>query len=248
MDPLSLNRFAFVEGNPLRYTDPSGHCPFCLAALGVGIIALGALMNPTVANAPGPLDATVRSDELAPLRGAVASIPGVSDVDNALAGATGVDPITGDELSPDDRLITVGAALVPGAAGAVVRKADSFFSRMGGITRKLRQYEKAAYRAEARQIFKKAAGGAYGDIEIHHRIPLEWAHLFPDADPNRLANLVGLDASTTVHDQIDRAWLDFRMSYRQLGRDPTASEVLSEAMQLDEQYGTYYIYPSRNGG
>jgi len=25
-DPLSLNRFAYVHGNPLRYTDPTGHC------------------------------------------------------------------------------------------------------------------------------------------------------------------------------------------------------------------------------
>jgi hypothetical protein len=25
LDPLSLNRYAFVEGNPLRYRDPSGH-------------------------------------------------------------------------------------------------------------------------------------------------------------------------------------------------------------------------------
>ena len=25
MDPLALNRYAFVEGNPLRYSDPSGH-------------------------------------------------------------------------------------------------------------------------------------------------------------------------------------------------------------------------------
>src|SRR5262249_20194339 len=25
MDPLALNRYSFVEGNPLKYTDPTGH-------------------------------------------------------------------------------------------------------------------------------------------------------------------------------------------------------------------------------
>ena len=29
-DPQSLNRYGYVLNNPLRYTDPSGHCPFCI--------------------------------------------------------------------------------------------------------------------------------------------------------------------------------------------------------------------------
>ena len=29
-NPQSLNRYAYVYNNPLRYTDPSGHCPWCL--------------------------------------------------------------------------------------------------------------------------------------------------------------------------------------------------------------------------
>jgi RHS repeat-associated protein len=39
----TLHRFAYVQGNPLRYSDPSGNCPNCLAAgIGAGIgFALG---------------------------------------------------------------------------------------------------------------------------------------------------------------------------------------------------------------
>jgi len=32
-NPQSLNRYAYVLNNPVRYTDPSGHCPICLFVL-----------------------------------------------------------------------------------------------------------------------------------------------------------------------------------------------------------------------
>jgi RHS repeat-associated protein len=35
-DPQSLNRYAYANNNPLRYTDPSGHSPQCAAMLGGG--------------------------------------------------------------------------------------------------------------------------------------------------------------------------------------------------------------------
>ena len=45
-DPQDLNRYAYVQNNPLRYTDPDGHCvPWCTAIAGAVIgagIAYGA--------------------------------------------------------------------------------------------------------------------------------------------------------------------------------------------------------------
>jgi RHS repeat-associated protein len=38
-NPQALNRYAYVYNNPLRYTDPSGHCPWCIA-VGVALIVL----------------------------------------------------------------------------------------------------------------------------------------------------------------------------------------------------------------
>lgn len=32
-DPQSLNKYAYVMNNPLRYTDPDGHCPWCVGAV-----------------------------------------------------------------------------------------------------------------------------------------------------------------------------------------------------------------------
>ncbi|NEW08355.1 hypothetical protein GK047_20360 [Paenibacillus sp. SYP-B3998] len=39
-NPLSLNRFTYVENNPLTKTDPSGHCPWCVVGVIWGLEAL----------------------------------------------------------------------------------------------------------------------------------------------------------------------------------------------------------------
>ena len=37
-DPQSLNRYTYANNNPLRYTDPTGHCPICIV-VAIGVIA-----------------------------------------------------------------------------------------------------------------------------------------------------------------------------------------------------------------
>jgi RHS repeat-associated protein len=41
-DPQTLNKYAYVRNNPLRYTDPDGHCPWCITA-GIGALTGGAV-------------------------------------------------------------------------------------------------------------------------------------------------------------------------------------------------------------
>ncbi len=41
-NPQALNRYSYVLNNPLRYNDPSGHCPWCIGA------AVGALVGAAV--------------------------------------------------------------------------------------------------------------------------------------------------------------------------------------------------------
>jgi RHS repeat-associated protein len=61
--PIGWNRFSYVQNNPIRYTDPSGHCGPCIPiiiglAIG-GFIAYDYLAHPDIAKAPGPFDVII---------------------------------------------------------------------------------------------------------------------------------------------------------------------------------------------
>lgn len=71
--------------------------------------------------------------------------------------------------------------------------------------------------------------------QVHHSDPLEWAHLKPAADPNRLANLWALRAE--AHDIATRAWAEFA---RQLnGRVPTLAEQMGAKLRIDRMVDAY---------
>ena len=40
-DPQSLNKYAYTHNNPLRYTDPNGHCPECLEEIAEVVVTVG---------------------------------------------------------------------------------------------------------------------------------------------------------------------------------------------------------------
>jgi len=66
--------------------------------------------------------------------------------------------------------------------------------------------EKARCRKAAAEIWERIMKYRAGDFKlaVHHRIPLEYSHLFPYAHPNRSANLVAL--GETVHTAVHNAW------------------------------------------
>ncbi len=78
----------------------------------------------------------------------------------------------------------------------------------------------------------------WDNMDVHHRIPLEWAHKFPNADPNRAANLVGVGRAH--HPAINKAWPDFKTTLG--GRDPTAAEVMEKALEIDKQFGGGFTF------
>jgi hypothetical protein len=92
-----------------------------------------------------------------------------------------------------------------------------------------------ALRADARDIWQARTGrpAIWDDLQVHHRIPLEWAHLFPHSDPNRISNLIGMTSAN--HTQVTNAWNAWRQSLN--GRIPTQAEVLQQAIRIDEQFG-----------
>jgi len=69
-------------------------------------------------------------------------------------------------------------------------------------------------------------------MQVHHRIPLEWSHLFK-ANPNRVANLTGMTSKN--HNAVTTAWRAWKRSLG--GRTPSASEVMQQTIRLDEQFG-----------
>ncbi len=53
-NPQSLNRYAYVYNNPLRYHDPSGHCPWCIVAAKVLLqTAADVVLDALIARATG---------------------------------------------------------------------------------------------------------------------------------------------------------------------------------------------------
>ncbi|GIF63985.1 hypothetical protein Ais01nite_20200 [Asanoa ishikariensis] len=59
------------------------------------------------------------------------------------------------------------------------------------VTKKLTDAERTKLRKEAREIAEAARGKRLPTgTQVHHRVPLEFAHLQPHLDPNRLDNLI----------------------------------------------------------
>ena len=109
------------------------------------------------------------------------------------------------------------------------------------VGRALTTGEKNRLRELARQRWAEANGAWARDLggRVHHEDPLEWAHLKPDADPNRLSNLVAL--TRKGHEVANRAWAEFRQS---LGNaQPTPAQVMAQKLRLNGQLEPYVVRP-----
>lgn len=97
--------------------------------------------------------------------------------------------------------------------------------------------EKTALRAAARAKFARANGISASEMqaEVHHSDPLEWAHLKPDADPNRLANLWGLRKE--AHGIPNREWAAFSKSLED--RLPSQAELMEAKLRIDRLVAPY---------
>ncbi|TWT45026.1 tRNA(Glu)-specific nuclease WapA precursor [Phycisphaerae bacterium RAS1] len=155
---------------------------------------------------------------------------------------TAVDTI---DFINDPQLGTFLAVVVPGAVGrasalarcAARNVANPCCDATGRILRKLTQPERDVLRTEGRAIWEAHAKirAQQQGLEVHHRIPLEYAHLFPSVNPNRLTNLVGVPA--VPHSDITQAWLRWG---RNLGHEPTSVDVMTQACRIDEQFGDVF--------
>jgi hypothetical protein len=152
-----------------------------------------------------------------------------------------------------DGLITGGIARVgPSAVAPAVRAVESglriplnFLEReawqgrsaVEQTARGLSDAAKAALRRQARDRFARASGISASEMgaKVHHIEPLEYAHLKPVADPNRLANLSGL--LDEAHQIASNEWTAFRTALK--GRIPSQAEIMATKLRIDRMVAPY---------
>lgn len=100
---------------------------------------------------------------------------------------------------------------------------------------------KNALRRAGRARFSQANGKSASDMQavVHHSDPLEYAHLKPDADPNRLASLWGVRPD--AHPIANNAWAAFRAELQ--GRVPTQAEIMATKLRIDRMLEPYLQRP-----
>ncbi|WP_309892996.1 hypothetical protein [Archangium sp.] len=107
--------------------------------------------------------------------------------------------------------------------------------------------ERDRLRDAARRYFQKAqprlelAMGLKGPYEMHHRRPLEYAHLFSDADINAEANLKAVGRE--VHQHISNVWTEFR----KIRGDASRAEVERVVSIIDGHFARWYENPYSPG-
>ena len=213
-DPLGLNLYTYCANNPISHIDPNG----------TYFESFWDIMN-------------VFAD--------------VIDI--------GIDIYVGDfwSLLYDIPALVVDGAtviipIVPGFAGAVktparIGKTVKAFDKVADTIKagdKLGIIAKAFLRREAREFllenstdFMKAVKAGQ-KLEVHHIIPLEWAHLMGEGfDPNTLANLAGVPKD--IHQVISSIWTAFRKKYKDT--IPQVKDIIAQVHEINELYGKYFI-------
>jgi hypothetical protein len=128
---------------------------------------------------------------------------------------------------------------------------DELLALMNRLERLLRtplnEIERSALRDAARRFFQRSqpileeAMRIKGPYEIHHRRPLEYAHLFPVEDINAGANLKAVGKE--VHQRISSVWTELR-KYRS---DVSRADVERVTSIIDEQFARWYEKPYAQG-
>jgi RHS repeat-associated protein len=97
---------------------------------------------------------------------------------------------------------------------------------------KLTESQKKILREEANMIWRARYGAKTAGFHVHHHVPLEYAHLFPGADPNRLENLLPLDPTHHLTDLHGAMWDQFRNEVKSGVTKLTPENVIEQAKKV----------------
>ncbi len=108
------------------------------------------------------------------------------------------------------------------------------------INKQLIEKQKEVLRKQATGIWESNTGRrAFSDqLDVHHRVPLEWSHVFPKADPNRAAKSYW--SKKDIHKLINKEWSIWKLKLG--GKTPIQAEVISQAMRIDELFGRSFVF------
>jgi hypothetical protein len=90
------------------------------------------------------------------------------------------------------------------------------------------------FHPELEAILRTDKGMLY---DVHHCIPLEYAHRFPLKDINSEANLVA--AAKPVHERINKVWMRFGSA----SRTPHENEILQVEEIVKKRFGRWFNKP-----
>ncbi len=88
------------------------------------------------------------------------------------------------------------------------------------------------FHPELHKLLRDADGNRY---DVHHLIPLEYAHLFPELDINAAANLKAL--GKPAHEGINKMWNAFRMK---AGDRVSPEQVRQMAVITQRHFGRWF--------
>lgn len=188
------------------------------------------------------------------LTGAAAPAPGQSRLRSATTGAA-VGAVFGVGGEYGGRVV---ARHAPAIVSSGVRLVEPHWSQLSQgyhvgqvqlpIGHGLREIptDSNAMREEARALGGMTEGiraSQLGDYVEHHRIPLRYQHLFPMLYPNRISNIQRIHMRDHVN-IVNPMWDQF---HRNLGgREPTAAEVLRQAIVVDRAIAGRIVSRSRS--
>ncbi len=104
-----------------------------------------------------------------------------------------------------------------------------------GVKNSLRRWARTEYfQFHNPQLAQALGKNLLKTYDVHHKIPLEYAHLFPRLDINARTNLAGV--SNFVHESINTVWTAVRPASRRI----TPEEVQKIAAIIDKHYGRWF--------